>query len=45
MQNLLSELVTLLEQDGRLVIDGRLLKNKIVELALAMDPALLRRLS
>ncbi len=33
MQNLLIELTRLLEQDDRLVSEGKLLKNKIVELA------------
>lgn len=41
MQNLLSDLIKLLEQDDRLVAEGKLLKNKIVELALALDPALI----
>ena len=44
MQNLLSDLTKLLEQDDRLVAEGKLLKNKIVELALALDPALIRLL-
>lgn len=44
MQNLLDELKELLEQDNRLVGDGRLLKNKIIELALQLDPSLLRLL-
>ena len=44
MQNLLKDLVKLLEQDDRFVIEGQLLKNKIVELALAMDSGLIRLL-
>lgn len=41
MQNLLNDLIKLLEQDDRLVAEGKLLKNKIVELSLALDPALI----
>lgn len=41
MQNLLKELVNLLQEDARLVSDGHLMKNKIIELALALDPSLL----
>ena len=41
MQNLLEELKTTLQSDERLVIDGKLVKNKIVELALAMDADLI----
>lgn len=44
MQNLLSELTTLLSTDDRLVADGKLMKNKVVELALNLDPLLLRLL-
>ncbi|MGP7977260.1 MAG: DNA methyltransferase, partial [Desulfobaccales bacterium] len=44
MQNLLQDLVKLLEQDDRLVVEGQLLKNKIVELALGMDSGLIRLL-
>jgi adenine-specific DNA-methyltransferase len=44
MQNLLTELTELLSTDDRLVSEGRLIKNKIVELALAVDPLLLRHL-
>ncbi len=44
MQNLLSELTALLATDDRLVSDGVLLRNKIVELALNVDPPLLKRL-
>ncbi len=41
MQNLLEELKTTLQSDERLVIDGHLVKNKIVELALAVDEGLI----
>ncbi|MBU1754013.1 site-specific DNA-methyltransferase, partial [bacterium] len=44
MQNLLDELKNLLEQDERLVVDGKLLKNKIIELSLKLDADLIRLL-
>lgn len=44
MQNLLNDLTLLLEQDNRLVAEGKLLKNKVVELALALDPGLIKQL-
>ncbi len=44
MQNLLNDLTRLLEQDNRLVEEGKLLKNKVVELALALDPSLIKQL-
>jgi adenine-specific DNA-methyltransferase len=44
MQNLLYELIELLSKDERLVVDGKLLKNKIIELALAMDSKLIKLL-
>lgn len=44
MQNLLKDLVKLLEQDDRLVIEGQLLKNKVIELALAFNSGLIRLL-
>ena len=44
MQNLLNDLTQLLERDDRLVAEGKLLKNKIVELALALDVGLMRLL-
>ena len=44
MQNLLNELKEHLQQDERLVVDGKLLKNKIIELALQLDPTLLKML-
>ena len=43
-QNLLQELTNVLQQDERLVAEGRLLKNKVVELALLLDASLLRLL-
>ena len=44
MQNLLSDLTALLQQDERLVVDGKLLKNKVTELALQLDASLLKLL-
>ncbi len=44
MQNLLQDLVNLLEQDDRLVVNEQLLKNKVIELALALDSGLIRLL-
>jgi adenine-specific DNA-methyltransferase len=44
MQNLLNELKDLLQQDERLVVEGKLLKNKIIELSLQLDPSLLKML-
>ena len=44
MQNLLDDLTRLLEKDERLVSERKLLKNKVVELALALDPSLLKLL-
>lgn len=44
MQNLLDELTNLLANDKRLVVDGKLLKNKVVELTLQLDPRLLKLL-
>lgn len=41
MQNLLNEVLKALKSDERLLIDGKLAKNKIVELALAMDEGLI----
>jgi adenine-specific DNA-methyltransferase len=41
MQNLLKELIGTLKNDERLIIEGRLVKNKVVELALAMDEGLI----
>ncbi len=44
MQNLLEELKQTLSVDDRLVSEGKLLKNKVVELTLALDPKLLKLL-
>jgi len=44
MQNLLNDLKDLLQQDDRLVVDGKLLKNKIIELGLQLDTSLLKML-
>ena len=44
MQNLLEELKTLLQQDERLVVDGRLIKNKVIELGLKLDASLIELL-
>ena len=41
MQNLLERLESVLRGDERLVVDGKLAKNRVVELALAMDEGLL----
>ena len=44
MQHLLNDLTELLQHDERFVADGRLLKNKIVELALQPDSSLIKLL-
>src|SRR3990167_1982725 len=44
MQNLLEELIQLLSEDDRLVSEGKLLKNKVIELALNMDAGLIKLL-
>jgi len=44
MQNILNELSECLKEDERLVVDGRLVKNKIVELALSLDESLIKLL-
>ena len=44
MQNLLNDLTLLLEHEDRLVAEGKLLKNKVVELALALDSSLIKLL-
>lgn len=41
MQNLLDDLKKLLTADERLVVDGKLMKNKIIELGLGLDKDLL----
>jgi adenine-specific DNA-methyltransferase len=43
-QNLVEELIDLLSSDDRLVSEGKLVKNKIIELALNLDPLLLQYL-
>ncbi|MHB1277453.1 MAG: site-specific DNA-methyltransferase, partial [Bacteroidia bacterium] len=44
MYQILDELTTSLSGDSRLLVNGKLLKNKIVELALALDEGLLKLL-
>ena len=44
MENLLRNLKTLLQKDERLVSEGELLKNKIIELALKLDKELIKLL-
>lgn len=44
MQNLLEELIQLLSEDDRLVSEGKLLKNKVIEIALNMDAGLIKLL-
>jgi len=44
MENLLNNLKTLLQKDERLVSEGELLKNKIIELALKLDKDLIKLL-
>lgn len=44
MQNLLDELKELFQQDDRLMAEGSLLKNKIIELALKLDGDLIKLL-
>ncbi|WP_190272047.1 DNA methyltransferase [Shewanella baltica] len=44
MLPIINALTNVLQADDRLVIDGKLAKNKIVELALNLDPALLKLL-
>lgn len=44
MQNLLKDLTELLSEDERLVSEGKLLKNKVAELALKMDADLIKNL-
>ncbi len=44
MPNLLDNLKTLLKKDERLVSEGELLKNKIIELALKIDKNLIELL-
>ncbi len=44
MQNLLEDLTKVLSKDERCVVKGQLLKNKVIELALKMDTALIKLL-
>lgn len=44
MQNLLNDLALLLAEDDRLVVEGKLLKNKVIELALNVDVSLIKLL-
>ena len=44
MENLLDNLKTLLQKDERLVSEGELLKNKIIELAIKLDKELIELL-
>lgn len=44
VQNLYQELIELLATDERLVAEGQLMKNKVVELALNLDPKLIKLL-
>ena len=44
MENLLNNLKLLLQKDERLVSEGELLKNKIIELAIKLDKALIELL-
>ena len=44
MQNLLIDLIELLKQDERLVAEGKLLKNKVIELGLQLDASLIKLL-
>jgi adenine-specific DNA-methyltransferase len=44
MENLLDNLKELLKKDERLIIEGELLKNKIIELVLKLDKDLIKLL-
>ena len=44
MQNLQNELINILQHEDALVVDGQLNKNKIVEMALQVDPRLIKHL-
>ncbi len=44
MKNLLDNLKSLLQKDERLINEGELLKNKIIELALKLDKELIKLL-
>jgi adenine-specific DNA-methyltransferase len=44
MQNLQNELINILQHEDALVVDGQLNKNKIVEMALQVDPKMIKHL-
>jgi len=44
MQNLLNDLTTSLSADDRFVSEGKVMRNKVVELALNLDPSLIKLL-
>ena len=44
MQNLLDDLKELLQQDDQLMVEGSLLKSRIIELALKLDGDLIKLL-
>jgi adenine-specific DNA-methyltransferase len=44
MQNLQNELINILQHEDALVVDGQLNKNKLVEMALQVDPKLIKYL-
>src|SRR5690554_5026947 len=44
MQNLQNELINILQHEDALVVEGQLNKNKIVEMALQVDPKLIKHL-
>jgi adenine-specific DNA-methyltransferase len=44
MQNLLNDLTATLSTDDRLVSEGRVMRNKVIELALNLDPSLIKLL-
>ena len=44
MQNLQNELINILQHEDALVVEGQLNKNKIVEMALQVDPQLIKHL-
>lgn len=44
MKNILEKLIEILKSDDKFVSEGSLLKNKIIESALSIDPSLLKLL-
>jgi len=42
MENILDNLKTLLKKDERLVSEGEILKNKVIELAIKLDKELIK---